>query len=80
MLIAVTYTTDGAVELTLPTAQVSTAGKTYIITDEGGNSSINNITIKTEGSETISEEETQIINADHSAMWIYSDGTNWFVF
>lgn len=72
-------TTGGAVTITLGSAAVA-AGKVVIINDEGGNAGINNITIATEGSETIDGSATTTISTDNATVRLYSDGTNWFTF
>ena len=63
-ILHVTYTVTGAVTITLPTAQ-TVSGERIIIKDAGGNAGINNITIDTEGSETIDGDDTAIINGDY---------------
>jgi hypothetical protein len=78
-LLLVTYTTTGAVtSLTLPTAQ-TTAGRTIVIKDAGGNAATNNITVDTEASQTIDGAATLVISADYARVTLCSDGTNWFV-
>ena len=78
-ILHVTYTATGAVtSLTLPTAQVI-KGRMVIIKDAGGLSGTNNITIDTEGSETIDGAATLVINGNYNAVTIYCDGTNWFI-
>ena len=72
-------TTSSAVTITLPSAG-AIAGKVYIIADEGGNAGTNNITVATEGSETIDGSSTATINSNYGALRIYSDGTNFFTF
>jgi len=80
LLLHVTYTTTGAVtSLTLPTAQV-VQGRELIVKDAGGNAGTNNITVDTEGSETIDGAATAVINGNYDAARFYSDGTNWFVY
>ena len=75
----VTYTGTGAVtSFTLPTAQ-TVSGRTIIIKDAGGNAGTNNITIDTEGAETIDGAGTLVINSDYSSVSLYSDGSNWFI-
>jgi len=75
----VTYTGTGAVtSLTLPSAQV-VSGRTIYIKDAGGNASTNNITVDTEGSETIDGSATLVMSTDYQAIQLYSDGSNWFV-
>jgi len=78
-ILHVTYTGTGAVtSLTLPTAQVI-AGRTIVIKDAGGNSATNNITIDTEGSETIDGAATFVIEEDYSSVSLYCDGSDWYV-
>lgn len=56
-------------------------GNIIIIKDEAGTaSSANNITIATEGSETIDGASTQTITTDYGVLRLYSNGTNWFTF
>jgi len=79
LLVHVDYTTTGAVtSLTLPTAQAAD-GRRITIKDVDGNADTNNITIDTEGSETIDGAATLVIDADYGFAELYSDGTNWFV-
>ena len=79
LLVHVDYTTTGAVtSLTLPTAQVAD-GRRVIIKDVDGNAGTNNITIDTEGSETIDGAATLVIAADYGFAELYCDGTNWFI-
>ena len=78
-ILNVTYTATGAVtSLTLPTAQVL-AGRIIWVKDAGGNASANNITIDTEGAETIDGNAQFILNSDYEEIAIYSDGSNWFL-
>lgn len=76
-IIAVTYTSTGAVTLTLPPA---TNTIRIVIADEGGNAGTNNITINPDGSDTIIGESSIIINDDYNSLSLYSDGTSkWFI-
>jgi hypothetical protein len=78
-LLLVTYTSTGAVtSLTLPTAQ-TTAGRTIVIKDAGGNAATNNITIDTEASQTIDGNATLLITTSYASVTLCSDGTNWLV-
>ncbi len=67
----------GAVTVTLPTTEVR-AGRTYTIKDESGAASTNNITVATEGTETIDGSAADLITADYGSKTYYSDGSNWF--
>lgn len=78
-ILHVTYTSTGAVtSLTLPTAQ-TVAGRRIIVKDAGGNANTNNITIDTEGAETIDGSATNVISTDYGSVTLYSDGSNWFI-
>ena len=68
----------GIVTITLPTAQVR-PGRIYTIKDESGAAATNNITVATEGSETIDGSATDVINVNYESKSYYSDGTNWFI-
>lgn len=79
-IVDVTYTATAAVtSLTLPTAQ-TTSGRIIVVKDSGGNASANNITIDTEGSETIDGSATYVIDADYESINLYSNGSNWFIY
>ena len=68
---------SGAVTITLPTAEVRT-GRIYTVKDESGAAATNNITVATEGSETIDGAATATIAENYGCVTYYSDGTNWF--
>jgi len=75
----VTYTSTAAVtSLTLPTAQ-TTAGRCITIKDAGGNASANNITVDTEGAETIDGAATAVISGNYDSISLYSNGVGWFI-
>ena len=67
----------GTVTITLPTDQVR-PGRTYTVKDESGAAASNNITVATEGSETIDGSATDTIAEDYGGKTYYSDGANWF--
>jgi len=77
-LLHVTKTTTGICAIQLMTAQC-TNGRSVTVKDAGGNAGANNITISTEGAETIDGAATLVINTNYAAVTLYSDGTNWFV-
>jgi len=79
-ILDIAYTATGAVtSLTLPTAQV-VKGRIIIIKDSGGTAGTNNITIDTEGAETIDGAATAVISSNYTSINLYSDGTNWFIY
>ena len=67
----------GAVTITLPTAQLR-AGRVYTVKDESGAAATNNITVATEGSETIDGSATDVISENYGSKTYYCDGSNWF--
>jgi len=67
----------GAVTITLPTAEVR-KGRVYTVKDESGAATTNNITVDTEGSETIDGSATDVLSDNYGAKTYYSDGSNWF--
>lgn len=77
-LVHVTYTSTGAVTVTID-SDCAVDGNSFYIVDAGGNAGTNNITVATEGSETINGEVSGIIAADGESWEIYSDGTNFFL-
>ena len=75
--IAVTSTAS-PVSLVLPTANVM-QGQTFVIKDESGGASANNITI-TAGAATIDGSASFVINLSYGAINVTFDGTNYFIF
>jgi hypothetical protein len=55
-------------------------GHIVIIKDESGAAGTNNITIDTEGIETIDGVNSIAITVNYGVARVYSDGTNWFTF
>ena len=68
----------GTATITLPTAEVR-KGRIYTVKDESGAANSNNITVDTEGSETIDGSATDTINVNYESKSYYSDGANWFI-
>lgn len=73
-----TYSATGAVTITIPTALMAEK-KTITIKDAGGNAGTNNITIATQGAETIDGSATYKIINDYDAITLYSNGSHWFI-
>lgn len=77
-VVGVTYTSTGAVTLTI-TSDAIASGFLLHIKDEGGNAGTNNITIATEGAETIDGQVSITVNADYNKVSLYSNGSNVFI-
>ena len=68
----------GAATITLPTSQ-NHSGRSYTIKDESGAAAANNISVATEGVETIDGAATDTISENYGSKTYYSDGSNWFI-
>lgn len=80
VIVNCTYTDTGAItSLTLDT-DICVSGKIIHIKDADFNAGTNNITVDTEGAETIDEAGTVVIDANGDSIRLYSDGSNWFIF
>lgn len=69
--------TGAARTVTLSTVAVSRAGNAVIILDDSGTANTNNITVATEGAETINGANTVTITAAYGGRLFISNGTNW---
>lgn len=78
-LLHVTRTGTGTCTIDLQTAGISD-GRVLIVKDAGGGAASYNITITTQGSETIDGSSTFVMDVAYEAILLYSDGSNWFVF
>ena len=65
--------------VTIPSAQC-TEGRVLIVKDGAAGAAMYNITIATEGSETIDGAATKVINSNYGSVTLYADhlGANWF--
>ena len=75
-------TTSNPVTLSLPNANTTTSGQTFVVKDEGGAANNNNITvhISIEGN-TIDGGDSVILESPYAAVSIYSNGvTKYFVY
>jgi len=70
-------TLAAAKTITIPTAQ-AVAGRTIVVKDIAGNAGTYNITIATEGAETIDGSATTVISGNYDSITMVSDGINWF--
>jgi len=63
----------------LPDAKNLEAGHTFIIKDESGAASVNNITIQpADAGQTIDGVSSVTISTNFGSQWVYTDGVNWF--
>ena len=70
-------TSGGAITLTLDTDD-AVAGRRIFVNDVTGDGETNNITIATEGAETINGAASITMFMNYDSAELYSDGTNWF--
>lgn len=78
-ILHVTRTATGVCGIVIPTALITTAFR-LVIKDAGGLAGTNEIVIYAEGGETIDGAATATINSNYSAINLYSDGTNLFIY
>ncbi len=69
--------TSSAFTFTIQTADI-TDGWEFTVKDESGAAGTNNITIATQGAQTIDGESSASITVDNGAIRLYTDGTNVF--
>jgi hypothetical protein len=72
----VSHTGTAAVTITLKTVWIAKGGNTITIKDTGQNASVNNITIETEGAQTIEGAANAVINVNGTSLTLQSDGSN----
>lgn len=77
-----TVAASSSINVVLPSASGSTAGRSYVIKDEGGNAEVNNIILQTTGSDTIDgSRESIIIDSPYASLNVYTDGiSKWFIY
>lgn len=73
-------TTSNTVDLTLPAASTAVEGQTYVVKDEGGNAAANAITVLRSASDTIDGNTSVALDVPYSALSLYTDGANWFIY
>ena len=69
---------NNPVSLTLPGAQLLNSGQTFVIKDEGGSASTNNVTIQASGSQTIDGQNSVILESSYASIQLYCNGLNKF--
>lgn len=75
-VILVDHTGTAPVTVNLPSASIK---RRITVTDSGGNSSVNNITISRNGGDTILGATTFVLSGDYNSVNLFSDGgTRWF--
>ena len=72
--------TSNTVDLTLPAASTAVEGQTYVVKDEGGNAATNAITVLRSASDTIDGNTSVALAVPYSALSLYTDGANWFIY
>lgn len=76
-VLSVAYTATGECAIDLKTAQTLN-GRVLVIKDAGGLAGTNNITITTEGAQTIDGAASAVIDTNYGSITLYCNGTNWF--
>lgn len=71
------YMCTGAITLTIDSA-LMIAGVWLIFQDIAGTAGASNITIATQGAETINGANTVVINANYGMIALFTDGANWY--
>jgi hypothetical protein len=71
--------TGSARTVTLPTA-VGVSGRVFVVKDESGAAGTHNITLATQGSETIDGAGSLAISTNYGSSRVMSDGSDWFTF
>jgi hypothetical protein len=78
-LLGVTGTSSTSVDITLPTAS-NYVNALLRVVDEGGNATVNNITISPQEGELIGGGASYVINVSYGSVTLYSNGLGvWFV-
>lgn len=65
---------NGVVTVRLPSAANLTDGQTYVIKDEAGAASTNNITILASGSQTIDSQNSVVLESPYGSLSLYCNG------
>lgn len=68
--------TNAARTVTLPLANSVASGRIYILKDANGLANTNNITVATQGSDTIDAESNFVYDSDRGSIWVIGDGVS----
>ena len=68
--------TNGVLQITLPSAASTLSGQAFVIKDEGGAANNNNITIVAPGSDTIDGINSVVLKSPFTSIQLYCNGTN----
>lgn len=79
-ILHVTRTTVGVCAIDIKSAQIAEDGAIFHIKDAGGNCNANNITITTEGAETIDGAANAVMDIDYMCLGLYAMDGNLFSF
>jgi hypothetical protein len=72
-------TTNGAVNIDLPSASVMGPGFTFIVKDEGGRCHVANILLQAPVTQTIDNADSLVVSTAYASYQLYTNGINWFV-
>ena len=74
-------TNSNPVDVRLPSAALLASGQTYVIKDEGGAASSNNITVLASGSQTIDGQNSIVLESPYASIQLYCNGSDkYFIF
>ena len=68
--------TNGPISIRLPNAATLSDGQTYVVKDESGAASTNNVTILASGSQTIDGQNSVVLESPFASLQLYCNGTN----
>ncbi|KKM99859.1 hypothetical protein LCGC14_1143610 [marine sediment metagenome] len=71
-------TTGAVLTVTIDSADIGPDGSQIIVKDEEGNAAVNNITLATEGAQTIDGSATGLINTAFGSAILFTRGGNLF--
>jgi len=75
-----TIDTTASRQITLPLASGVSAGRIYIVKDKDGQANSNNITVVTQGSDTVDGGSSQVLDSDYGSWTIIGDGNSaWYI-